>query len=226
MKIKTEYPICFESPDYYEPVGAVNDDNSNEKYADELEVRFGKKLNYLELGCAGGTFIDLLVSKGHNAFGIDGTDHPLKIGRPAWLKYFNQRLFTCDLAKPFEITDNPKFDVVSAWEFMEHVPTDSIDFILSKIYEILDENGIVVFGISMAECSHHQSVFPEKVWNENYFNKLFEVHQYDLTNKYREDYFPGHDSFFTILKKKPNLENLAKQLINEHEQKQFLKQEV
>jgi len=224
MKIKTDYPICFDSPDYYEPVGAVNDDNSNEKYADELENKLGKKLNYLELGCAGGTFIDLLVSKGHDAYGIDGTDHPLKISRPAWLKYHNERLFTCDLSKPFEITDNPSFDVVSAWEFMEHIPTDSIDFILSKIYQLLDNDGIVIFGISMAECSHHQSVFSQQIWNNNYFSKLYEIYDYDLSNKYREDYIGDHKSFFTILKKKPNMENLSDLLIKEHEQKEFLKQ--
>jgi cyclopropane fatty-acyl-phospholipid synthase-like methyltransferase len=224
MKIKTEYPVCFESPDYYNPVGAINDDNSNEKYADELELKLGKKLNYLELGCAGGTFIDLLISKGHNAFGIDGTDHPIKIGRPAWVKYFNDRLFTCDLSKPFEVIDFPKFDVISAWEFMEHIPTDSIDFLLSKIYELLDDDGIVIFGVSMAECSHHQSVFKQEIWNDKYFSKLYETNEYYLINKYREDYIGNHNSFFTILKKKPNMKNLASSLIKEHEQKEFLKQ--
>tara|TARA_R110000824_G_scaffold265390_3_gene454319 strand:- start:12618 stop:13292 length:675 start_codon:yes stop_codon:yes gene_type:complete len=223
MKIKTEYPICFESLDYTAPIGAVNDDNSNPLYADEVESLFGRKISYLELGCAGATFIDLMVSKGHDAYGIDGTDHPLKVRRNAWEKYYDTRLFTCDLSKPFEILDAPKFDVVSAWEFMEHIPTDSLNFIMAKIYNMLDENGIVIFGISMAVTEHHLSVFPEKKWNEEIFSKLFIVNEYTLKNKYREDYIGDHKSFFTILKPKSGLTEIANDIIKEHGNKTFKK---
>lgn len=223
MKIKTDYPICFESLDYTQPVGAVNDDNCNPLYAEEIESLFGKKVSYLELGCAGASFIDHLVSKGHDAYGIDGTDHPIKVQRSAWLKYHNTRLFTCDLSKPFEIIDAPKFDVISAWEFMEHIPTESLTFIMAKIYNILDENGIVIFGISMAECDHHLSVFPQEKWNREIFSQLFEVGDYTLKNKYREDYIGDHKSFFTILKPKNELHKLANNIIKQHENKTFNK---
>tara|TARA_R110000868_G_scaffold13711_2_gene63552 strand:- start:2045 stop:2704 length:660 start_codon:yes stop_codon:yes gene_type:complete len=202
MIIQTKFPICKDSLDYTEPIGAINDDNSNEHYANEIEELFNRKVSYLELGCAGGSFIDLLCAKGHDAYGIEGTDHPLKQNRAAWKKHYNTRLFTCDLSKPFKVIDAPKFDVISNWEFMEHLPPESLLYITLKMYSLLSVDGCVLCGISMQETPHHTSIFPEKVWLEELFGQVFHCFPYSLKHKYREDYYPGHQSFFVILKPK------------------------
>lgn len=202
MKIETNYPLCIDSLDYTNPIGAVNDDNCNPLYVSELESFFGKKISYLELGCAGGSIIDYMVNQGHDAYGIDGTDHPLKIGRPAWLKHYNSRLFTCDLSKDFQVSDAPEFDVISSWEFMEHIEPDRLDFVLSKVHSLVSKNGIVVFGISTSVCDHHKSIFSEQTWKENILSRYFDVYDYPFNHRYREDYYGNHNSFFVMLKPK------------------------
>jgi 2-polyprenyl-3-methyl-5-hydroxy-6-metoxy-1,4-benzoquinol methylase len=217
MIIKTKYPLCVDSMDYINPVGAVNDDNCNPLYVDEVISLFNHPISYLELGCAGGTIVDYLVSRGHDAYGIDGTDHPIKIGRTAWKKHHNTRLFTCDLSKPFDILESPKFDVISAWEFMEHLPPKCINYLMAKLYKLLKEDGIILFGISSVECSHHLSVFTREIWEQNVFSELFDTHDYNLTSKYREDYIGDHKSFFVILKPKKYLEEKANIIIENFE---------
>ncbi len=219
MIIETNYLCAYDSLDYTKPIGAVNDDHSNKKYIDEIESLFNRKFSYLELGCAGGLIIKDLVDKGHDAYGIEGTDHPISIGRHAWTIYHNTRLFTCDLAKPFKILEAPKFDVISNWEFFEHIPTDSILYLLSKIYLHLSDSGIVICGISYSVDEHHLSIFKRDEWESKFFNTLFTTNDYDLSNKLREDYIGDHKSFFVILRKKPGKESIAENIIEDFEKK-------
>lgn len=220
MKISTKWNLCIDSLDYTQPVGATNDDHCNDLYINEVVSLYNRKISYLELGCAGGSIVDRFVNSGHDAYGIEGTDHPIKIGREAWKKHHNTRLFTCDLSKPFSISENPKFDVVSAWEFMEHIPEASLNYLMAKIYNILNnESGMVIFGISYAVSPHHLSVFQQDVWKEKVFDNLFITKEYNLINKYREDYIGDHKSFFVILTPKKSLSKLANQIIKEFEEK-------
>lgn len=225
MIINTKYPLAYESHDYITPDGAIHDDNVNIPYIEELESHFKRSFSYLELGCAGGGIIKYLFDKGHDAYGLEGTDHPIRIGRYAWKEFHNTRLFTCDLSKPFEVLGAPKFDVISNWEFFEHIPTESLKFLISKIYTLLNEDGMVICGISSNPATPvtpwHVSPFKRDVWEKIYFSDLFDCYDYPFKNTYRaypED-IESSGSFLIMLKPKKNMMELAQKTIQEFNNK-------
>ena len=145
MKIKTNYPDALSSPDYYDPIGAKQDNHSNENYLADLARVAGKdKFSYLDLGCAGGQSVVDLHSRGHIACGVEGSDlnimlnHSLNHVDKNWKLYKDICLFKADITKPFLLSngiDNiaHKFDIVTAWDVLEHPKEDNIPAVLENI---------------------------------------------------------------------------------------------
>ena len=153
MIVNTKFEFCKDSPDYTNPIGAIHDDTTDLLYIQSIENYFNnKKLTTLELGCAGGRIVKDLADRGHDAYGIEGTPYPLQRNRPAWRQFYKTRLFNCDLSKPFELLTNDgndmKFDVISHWEFLEHLPPDSLDYFHARLYIHLKEDGSIFSGYS------------------------------------------------------------------------------
>lgn len=166
MKVITDNPFCVGSADFLHPVGAVNDDSTNLKYIESIEKYFNnKKISSLELGCAGGRVVLDLVRRGHDSYGLEGTPYPRLLGRPAWTELYNRHLFNCDLSKPFNLLDDNnedyKFDLVSHWEFMEHLPTESLKYLHGKMYLHLKDEGAIFCGICPWGPSTDISQLPE-----------------------------------------------------------------
>lgn len=218
MQVITDFEYCYDSPDYKKPIGAPHDDTTNLNYILDIENYFGnKKLTTLELGCAGGRIVMDLIERGHNSYGLEGTPYPRELGRPAWVKYYKKNLFNCDLSKPFKLlddNDNPmQFDLISHWEFLEHIPTPALDGLLSTLHSYLKPDGIILCGISpygptthgeQFDVEHHQSCFFKEEWEELYFNKLFKTYPYPFNGRLRYDWNKEKNigSFVTMLKRK------------------------
>ena len=233
MKVISDFEYCVDSPDFTDPVGAVNDDTTNKEYIEDMEKFFdGKKITTLELGCAGGRIVMDLIERGHNSYGLEGTPYPRQKNRPAWVKYYNKNLFNCDLSKPFTLLDDNgdlmQFDVISHWEFLEHIPVESLDLLLANLYRHLKPDGVILCGVSpwgpttdpkhghvYKDVVHHQACFMQEEWNEKYFNRFFEVHEYPFEGKLRQDwnYDLNIGSFYTMLKKKSGIEDTINNII-------------
>lgn len=241
MKVVTKYPFCVESLDYQEPIGAVNDNTSNAQFILDVEKFINKeKLCTLELGCAGGQIVYDLIKRGHAAYGLEGTPYPLEKGRTAWVEYGGKNLFNCDLSKPFELLDDEgddmKFDVISHWEFAEHLPTECLDYLFARLYLYLEDDGVILgcicpWGINTdwskysytekekralgSEVAHHISCFPREEWEERFFSKLYETSDYPLSSVLRDE----PKSFRCMLKKKVGKKylNLANKIVEEYE---------
>lgn len=207
ITIKTKYPVATDSPDHIFPWGTMRDNNTNSGYIKEVEEYFGlgNRLNILDLGCAGGQLIKDFHYNGHLAIGLEGSDYSLKNNRACWPELYNKALFTCDISKPFWILDYEikdkeqqegieipiKFDLISAWEVIEHIAPEDLDQMFDNIYNHLKDNGIFVGTISLVEDviqGHrlHQSVFPSEWWMEK-LNKKFIVEPYCFKNLVRAD---------------------------------------
>ena len=78
IKIKTEFPFCYDSADYKEPCGSAHDYHTNPLFIDRALSLFRRKCDILDLGCANGTMIVDFLNKGHDAIGIDGSDYGIK----------------------------------------------------------------------------------------------------------------------------------------------------
>jgi len=171
IKIKTNKPVAIDSPDHLNPAGCSNDNNSNLSYIQQIKSHFNnKKLNVLDLGCAGGQIIVDHLNIDDVAVGLEGSSHALNgSGRSNWEKYHNKNLFLCDITEPFECLDDNnnliKFDVIQMWDVLEHIPEDKLPQLLKNIFNHLNDGGIFLGAISQQlDPIRHISVFSKDKW--------------------------------------------------------------
>jgi 2-polyprenyl-3-methyl-5-hydroxy-6-metoxy-1,4-benzoquinol methylase len=175
-EIKTEFPIAYDSPDHVMPWGTRNDNSIWYGFNEKLYAFMGGRdpLHVMDLGCAGGGFVESLLEDGHDAIGIEGSDYSFNHKRAAW-RIIPGRLFTCDLSKPFAIQAERigpvQFDVITAWELMEHFCEGDIEQVLQNIVRHLADEGYFMCSIATSEDSDpvsgtkwHQTVKPADWW--------------------------------------------------------------
>jgi SAM-dependent methyltransferase len=213
IKIITDYPIAYDSPDHIQPHGTKQDNHTSLGLIEELKQYLGvNTFSIMDIGCSGGQFIVDCDTDGHLAVGIEGSDYSIKHQRANWPKYHNRNLFTADASKPFEVTlsDKPlKFDVITAWELIEHIRPNDLNQLFKNIHNHLKPEGIFIGSISdnKAEVINgyalHQSVFPQLEWRFNILTSEeafkdtdLELSYYPFSNAVRKD----GDSFLVLIK--------------------------
>lgn len=214
ITLKTDHPIAYDSPDHIFPWGTKNDNSTNEGFINETlefwKQRGKDKINFLDLGCSGGQLVVDYVNKGHLGVGLEGSDYSVVHKRANWPKYYNKNLFTCDVTKEYKLFNNDKrikFDVISAWEVIEHIKPEDLKSFFKHINDNLNSGGFFCGSVSMnVEILEghvlHQTVWNEKTWYENFPELLketnLELYDYPFANKVRED----GGSFHILLLKK------------------------
>src|SRR5262249_44912073 len=111
-----------------------------------------RRLTYLDLGCAGGGLVLDFLLRGHEAFGIEGSDFSLLAQRGEW-GLLPGNLFTADITKPFSLnraTDGTPIccDVLSAWEVMEHIADEDLPQLFDNILRHMKQDGFFVGSIA------------------------------------------------------------------------------
>jgi 2-polyprenyl-3-methyl-5-hydroxy-6-metoxy-1,4-benzoquinol methylase len=197
ITIKTDHPVAYDSIDQLCPNGIYLDNRVNLKYVQDVEqYHQNRKINYLDIGCAGGELVCVLNKRGHLAVGLDGSDHCLNIdtkmvqkfnqypsGHENWKQFGNIHLFTCDVRYDYQIYQDEnllQFDVISAWDVMEHFEPTALDTVLKGIHRHLKPEGVFfasihTFYYTYNEIEYHKSVFDETVWTNilsKYFTKI------------------------------------------------------
>ena len=134
----------------------------------------------MDIGCAGGQLIVDFHRRGHTAIGIEGSDYNIKHKQFNWPEYYRSVLWTADLTKPLKIVDENGdrvlFDLISAWEVVEHIHPNDLNFFFDNILDQLKPDGIFVSSVNTGPdlrydengnlYALHQSVFLEQYWKE------------------------------------------------------------
>lgn len=206
-RVLTDWPVALDSPDHQKPGGTMHDSSRNQKFNDKLYVLYpGPKIRLLDLGCAGGGFVADCLEDGHVAIGLEGSDYSTKWDGPGgteaerakrnpgkraeWANIPNN-LFTCDVTRPFSIekhglkyivTDEvlwvpARFDVVTAWEIMEHLPEDRLDQVVTNVLNHLAYGGVWIMSVSTQHGDYHQTIRPRDWWLELMARHGLEHHQ-------------------------------------------------
>lgn len=175
ISLETEYPVAYESNDHLAPWGTMNDNTRSQRFCRAVETHFGRKVAALDLGCSGGGLVFDFLSRGNVAFGLEGSDFSLRAQRAEW-PVIPDHLRTCDIAKPFTLRDQrtgerAKFDVISMWEVLEHIPEDRLPQLLANVRDHLAEGGLFVGSAATYDdvhdgVSYHPTVKPEMWWRE------------------------------------------------------------
>jgi len=172
--ILTDHPHPLDSPDYLRPWGAKNDDTHCPGFVEWVRESFGPHAKHLDLGCAGGGLVADMRDAGFYSIGIEGSEEPKRLGRPAWLKY-PEAFFHADIGKPFGFPDW-RFDVISAWEVLEHIPESDLPVFFNNVWRHLVPGGAFVGTVSMNfDKDYHQTVKPFEWWRAVFLRERFEL---------------------------------------------------
>lgn len=159
-KLITDFEVAVDSPDHLYPQGTKNilggpyyewADGHN-PFVDEVVDYFKKPtLRVLDLGAASGYLVSDFLSRGCQTVGLEGSNWPILNKVCNWEKFENKNLFTCDISKPFQLFESDveaKFDLINAWEVIEHIAPEDLPTFADNVYKHLSDEGIFVFSLS------------------------------------------------------------------------------
>lgn len=181
IELKTNFAVAVTSDDYKHPRGTRNDNTRHPRFIRKCEEIFGRKVRALDLGCAGGGLVLDFLLRGHEAIGLEGSDYSLRNQRAEW-RLLPQHLLTCDITQPFELRehnsgDTAPFDVICAWEVLEHLPEETLPQFFSNITAHLGENGLFAASIATFEdfdeetgAVYHVTIKSRDWWEQEFRN--------------------------------------------------------
>lgn len=203
FKVETKHPIATFSPDHMIPYGTKEDNSRNLRFNQKLNKKVfsynDENLDWLsrlysgkimDWGCAGGAFVKDCIDDGHHAIGLEGSDYSKKHNRAAWSCIPNH-LFTCDITKPFQVTcyDCPEiFDVITAWEFIEHIKEEDLEQVFINADNHLKKDGLWIMTVAThVDGPYHQTI-RDPGWWFDLFKQCGWEQQEDLVNYFAPDW--------------------------------------
>lgn len=202
IKLITDFPIAINSPDHTCPVGTLNDYTRCPPFIRACEELFPskKQLSFLDCGCSGGGIVLDAILRGHIAIGLEGSNISYLKQRAAW-RLLTKELLTCDLSKPFLLTDSQEktpyiFDVISAFEFLENLKEDELRIFFQSIRIHMNNDSIFAVSISLNKSevngvSLHQTVKSEVWWQDFLHENGFDIYK-SLIDK--DDFARGNNN--------------------------------
>ena len=178
ITLQTDKPIAYDSPDHLYPFGTANDNSTDPIFNEALFALIPPRdVRLLDIGCSGGGFVKSILDVGGFAVGIEGSDYSQKRRRAEWAT-IPDHLFTADATTPFQVFEDgrpAKFNVITAWEFLEHIADEDLDGVFENIRRHLAPQGIVIVSVCPFTCLHngaregegidlHLTTQPESWW--------------------------------------------------------------
>ncbi len=215
VKLVTHHPVAFASPDHLAPYGTMYNNSTNRRFVLLLDriVRRGGIQNapaFLDLGCSGGQLVKDFSDLGWRAVGLEGSDYSLKHKRAHWREMAGKNLFTCDITKPFHLKldqQDLKFDLLTAWEVVEHIHPNDLGQLFENIRSNLAEGGYFIASTASGPSIQdgielHQTRMSNREWREYIAKRYSDLEWVDLglqTHEYvRYDF--GEPSFLVYRK--------------------------
>jgi len=130
--------------------------------------------NALDVGCGcTGRFIDLLLDKGFTPEGVDISEEMIRLAkkRHPEINFHLQDICEWDIPQ--------KYDFITAWDSIWHLPLDQQEKVLTKLISSLNANGVLIFsgGGTEIEGEHKDSFMGPEIYYSslgiNGFLKLF-----------------------------------------------------
>jgi SAM-dependent methyltransferase len=203
ITLETRKPVAYDSPDHLHPSGTAENNTTNRRFNNKL-LRYipPQKVKLLDIGCAGGGLVKSILDAGGFAVGIEGSDYSQKVGRAEWAT-IPDHLFTADATEPFALFEQSpsgerrplRFNVITAWEFFEHIADAHLAGVVENILRHLAPGGIVLasiatFPIVLDGFTLHQTVH-EKPWWVDRFAQLGLAHCAEVERYFHYDWLRG-----------------------------------
>ncbi len=204
VTIETDFPVAYDSLDHLHPFGTIKDNNSNLNFIQKLKAINVTSL--LDIGCAGGRFVEELNANGISAVGLEGSDISLKMKRASWAT-IPTKLFTADATKPFTIkyaNELIRFDVVTCWEFFEHIKEVDLPQVLENIKQHTAKGSQLICSIASFPSPFQGVDLHETQKGIDFWLQLFNDYRF-FRHREMEDYYHNdwvREGSFTLALKK------------------------
>jgi 2-polyprenyl-3-methyl-5-hydroxy-6-metoxy-1,4-benzoquinol methylase len=183
--LKTDHAVAVHSDDHLWPHGTLHDNSSNRLFNVKLYdlLKYKPDLKLLDMGCSGGAFVRSVLEDGYTAVGLEGSDVSKKLSSAEW-GVIPLHLFTCDITEPFqlEFSDGGRmlFDVITAWEVLEHIPKAVLKGLIQNIYTNLNSGGYFIASVAnfpdenpLTGAVYHVTLEPRNWWISQFLNHGF-----------------------------------------------------
>lgn len=195
-KLETPKAVAYDSPDHITPWGTSRDNSKNWRFNLKLRSMLKKdEFAVLDLGCSGGGFVRSLLDMGAFAVGIEGSDYSQKHKRAEW-PVIPENLFTSDITVPFRVLDRQEnrpiqFDVVTAWEVIEHIKKEDLEKLMTNIRNHLKPGGFFIGTVNQLDdivdgVNLHQTI-KQKPWWMTFFDSQGFTMRNDLVEFFGSD---------------------------------------
>ena len=198
IRLVSEHHLALDSNDYLYPESTTEGCMRHPRLCQKAETLFGHNINFLDVGCGGAALVFDFAVRGHLGIGLDGSDQCRKNGTGYW-PLLPKNLFTCDITKPFVLTNNidnvAKFHLITMWEVLEHIAEQNLNAVLQNIKKHLAQDGFFIGSISRLEyfnpttgIIYHQTVREPEFWSAKFAENglvFLKEHPFDFLDFYR-----------------------------------------
>lgn len=185
FEVLTDHAVAVDSIDHQLPRGATHDSSTNPRFNQKAYQLFGRNtgLKFLDLGCAGGGLVRSFLEDGNIALGLEGSDIPRREKLYEWGNC-PLHLFTCDITQPFTVRDKAgeelTFDLVTAWEVLEHIPSDRLSALIDNIQRHLRPGGYFIASVDqtpdinpLTGAVYHVTLQDRAWWTHEFVSRGF-----------------------------------------------------
>lgn len=179
----------FTSDDYGEGYWERAEGSNYRNYADDpgwrgilhvMAMTRPPSLNIIEAACAKGYFVKHARRWGHNAVGFDLSEYAISKSVAPEVT----QVHDATTQWPYE---SGVADIVCAWEFFEHIPTDQVDDVMFEMERVLKPGGELWFKTGIVVPDDHDfagqedhdhthvTVWTREQWEDFYAQWGFEV---------------------------------------------------
>lgn len=188
ISIVTDFPVAYSSPDHIAPLGTMYDNSTNGKFVLHMDKLVRAELAttvpaMMDLGCSGGQSVADFKRLGWVAVGLEGSDYSLKHRRANWAHLANRNLFTCDITKPFTVmieTKELRFNLITAWEVLEHIKTNDLDVLFQNIRKHLAEGGYFIASTASGPSIVNGVELHQTRWKNHEWQRFIQERYPDL----------------------------------------------
>jgi SAM-dependent methyltransferase len=180
VKLMTDFPIAYDSPDHLTPYGTALNNKSNAAFIRAMTTLYGRG-SFLDLGCSGGKLVQDFSNVGWIAVGLDGSDYSRRHKRAAWANCHN--LFTCDISKPFKLSQT--FDVITAWDVLEHLTLDGLKILMANVSMLMSQNSIFIVTTANNSDKALGIELHQTQWNREQWRNFFKQEGFNVTDPSR-----------------------------------------
>lgn len=176
VSLQTEYPLATSSADHQWPDSTVEGVQRPISFVAHCREVVGSGLRLLDLGTGSGGLIYEASMQGLLAVGLDGSDH-CRRHRIGYWPLLPDHLLTCDITQPFSLSSHGeplRFEVVTAWEVLEHIPEDGIPGLLANVRKNMSGEGWFMGSVSLLEYNspsgepYHITLKAPEWWREQF----------------------------------------------------------